>query len=93
MTQIIYIPRARNNIQFKAFSPQVNPKILPLDEAASALDSETIVQEALDKAREDHTSTVIAHRLSIVNSVDFIVVIANGTVVKLIILPLHYFLF
>ena len=50
----------------------------------SALDSEseTLVQEALDKAREDRTSIVIAHRLSIVYSVDCIVVIANDCVVE-----------
>jgi len=61
-----------------------SPKLLILDEATSALDSdsETIVQTALNKlmASRQHTTIVIAHRLSTVKSADRIAFVADGQV-------------
>ncbi|KAH6621766.1 P-loop containing nucleoside triphosphate hydrolase protein [Boeremia exigua] len=61
-----------------------DPKILLLDEATAALDtkSESLVQEALDRAAKGRTTIVIAHRLSTIKKADNIVVMAQGEIVE-----------
>jgi len=59
------------------------PRILLLDEATSALDaeSELLVQEAINRAMENRTVLIVAHRLSTVRDADQIHVMAGGHVV------------
>jgi ATP-binding cassette subfamily B protein len=59
-----------------------NPPILVLDEATSSLDaeSETLVQEALERVMKDRTTFVIAHRLSTVVNADRIIVLKDGQI-------------
>ena len=61
-----------------------NPPILILDEATSALDleSEAIIQEALDVLSKDRTTLIVAHRLSTITHADKIVVMQNGQIVE-----------
>lgn len=72
-----------------------DPKVLLLDEATSALDttvrcfskaanvqSERIVQEALDLAAMSRTTVCVAHRLSTIQRADNIIVLSNGEVAE-----------
>ena len=61
-----------------------NPPIIILDEATSALDleSESIIQEALNILSENRTTLIVAHRLSTITHADKIVVIENGEIVE-----------
>ena len=61
-----------------------NPKVFLFDEATSALDSnsEVVVQNAIEKIWENHSSLTIAHRFSTIKNCDLIFVIENGIVAE-----------
>ncbi|KAG6684446.1 hypothetical protein I3843_12G065200 [Carya illinoinensis] len=61
-----------------------NPEILLLDEATSALDveSERVVQQALDRLMKNRTTVVVAHRLSTIKNADQISVLNDGKIIE-----------
>ncbi len=61
-----------------------NPPILILDEATSALDleSESLIQDSLERLAHDRTTLIVAHRLSTITHADQIIVIDHGQLVE-----------
>jgi subfamily B ATP-binding cassette protein MsbA len=61
-----------------------NPEILIFDEATSALDveSEKVVQDAIDSSLKDKTAVIVAHRLSTIVGCDTIYMFNNGEIVE-----------
>lgn len=61
-----------------------DPEVLLLDEPTSALDveSERLVQDALDRAGEGRTVILVAHRLATIQRADRILVMQDGSVVE-----------
>jgi ATP-binding cassette subfamily B protein len=60
------------------------PRVLILDEATSSLDlqSETVIERALDRLLEGRSAILIAHRLTTAQRADRIVVIDKGGIVE-----------
>lgn len=61
-----------------------DPKILILDEATAAMDTETekMIQNAIATLTKDKTTIMIAHRLSTLRDADELIVIENGKVAE-----------
>ena len=72
--------------QLLAFArvPNRNPHILVLDEATASLDvqTEALIQEALEKLLINRTAVIIAHRLSTIRDVDRIFVLKQGRIIE-----------
>ena len=62
-----------------------NPSVIIFDEATSALDSvsEREIQKAIDNLTANHTTFIVAHRLSTIRNADRIAVLKDGRCVEL----------
>jgi len=61
-----------------------DPRILVLDEATSALDleSESLIQDSLERLARERTTLVVAHRLSTITHADQILVVEHGQITE-----------
>ncbi|HCM88759.1 MULTISPECIES: ABC transporter ATP-binding protein [Vagococcus] len=61
-----------------------DPKILVLDEATASIDTETetLIQQGLEKMRAGRTTIAIAHRLSTIKDANLILVLEKGHIVE-----------
>jgi ATP-binding cassette subfamily B protein len=61
-----------------------NPRVLILDEATAAMDTETErnIQNSLTKLKAGRTTLAIAHRLSTLRDADMLAVIDEGTLIE-----------
>ncbi|KAB8138596.1 ABC transporter ATP-binding protein [Gracilibacillus oryzae] len=62
----------------------IDPRILVLDDATSAVDMETefLIQKALKEVMKDRTTFIIAHRISSLKHADEILVLNEGSIVE-----------
>ncbi len=60
------------------------PDMLILDEATSSIDTRTemLIQKALEKLMQGHTSFIVAHRLSTIQNADLILVMDAGRIIE-----------
>jgi ATP-binding cassette subfamily B protein len=61
-----------------------DPEVIVLDEATSSVDIETelLIQQAIEKMMKGRTAVVIAHRLSTIKSADQILVLDHGEIME-----------